>query len=57
MKWTTSDALTIGGMLSIAGGAALIYPPAGVIVVGVLLGVFGVVLDIAKRRNNKGRRE
>jgi hypothetical protein len=57
MNWTTADILTTLGALTIAGGAALIYPPAGLITLGVILGAYGVILDIAKRRSNRGRKE
>ncbi len=57
MQWTTADSLTILGVCAIAIGATLIYPPAGLIALGIIMGTYGVILDIAKRRNNRGRRE
>ncbi|KKK63905.1 hypothetical protein LCGC14_2989590 [marine sediment metagenome] len=54
MKWTTADTLAVVGVLTVCGGTAWIYPPAGLILLGILVAGSAVVLDIAKRRNDKG---
>ncbi len=55
-RWTWLDLVTIAGVLLISGGAAWIYPAAGVIVLGIQVAVIGIVLDIANKRTKQHRR-
>jgi hypothetical protein len=57
MKWTTADTFAVVGTLVVCGGTAWIYPPAGLILLGIVLAGSAVVMEIAKRRNDKGGRE
>jgi len=57
MNWTFADVLTTGGILAIAGGAAWVYPPAGLIVLGVLAAGIGIAVDIAASRGEKKNRD
>ncbi len=47
------DILTVSGVLAIAGGAAWIYPAAGVIVLGIQAAAIGLALDIKKQRDKR----
>ncbi len=52
-RWPWLDLLTIAGVLLISGGAAWIYPAAGLIVLGIQVVAIGIALDIAKQRNKR----
>ncbi len=52
-KPTIADALEILGVLTIAGGVAWIYPPAGVIVLGLAAVAVGVLKDITDGTNER----
>ena len=52
-RWTTADILTGAGILAVSGGVACVYPPAGLITLGVLAAVVGIALDIEQARKRK----
>ena len=52
-KWHIYDGLVVLGGLGVVGGVGWIYPPAGVILAGVLLMGLGILLDMANSRPGK----
>lgn len=53
--WTKSDTVAVAGLLILAAGSWWIYPPAGLLVLGLGVLLLGIITDRHRRNDGRGR--